>query len=73
MESFTIDLSQVNLVAGENILAVHGLNSSLTSSDFLFDCELTAQVRGDGSSKVIYMPTPSPGIKMGEEWPISAQ
>ena len=65
LESFTIDLSQVNLVAGENILAVHGLNSSLTSSDFLFDCELTAQVRGDGSSRLIYMPTPSPGIKNG--------
>ena len=65
LESFTIDLSQVNLVAGENILAVHGLNSSLTSSDFLFDCELTAQVRGDSSRRLIYMPTPSPGIKNG--------
>lgn len=62
LESFEIDLTEVNLVAGENILAVHGLNSSPTSSDFLFDCELTAQVRGDGSSKLIYMPTPSPGI-----------
>ncbi len=65
LESFTIDLSQVNLVAGKNILAVHGLNSSLTSSDFLFDCELTAQVRGDGSSRLTYMPTPSPGTKNG--------
>lgn len=65
LEPFAIDLTQVNLVAGENILAVHGLNSSPTSSDFLFDCELTAQVRGDGSSKLIYMPTPSPGLANG--------
>lgn len=60
-EPFTIDLSQVNLVSGENILAVHGLNSSPSSSDFLFDGELTAQVSGDGASELIYMPTPSPG------------
>jgi hypothetical protein len=60
LETFTIDLSQVNLVAGENILAVHGLNSNLSSSDFLFDCELTAQVSGGGASELIYMPSPSP-------------
>ena len=65
LEPFAINLTQVNLLAGENILAVHGLNSSPTSSDFLFDCELTAQVRGDGSTKLIYMPTPSPGIANG--------
>lgn len=65
LESFSIDLGQVNLVAGENILAVHGLNSSLSSSDFLFDCELSAQVRGDGTSELIYMPTPSPGTANG--------
>ncbi|MDG2399257.1 MAG: CotH kinase family protein [Akkermansiaceae bacterium] len=65
LELFTIDLSQVNLLAGENILAVHGLNSSPSSSDFLLDCELTAQVRGDGATELIYMPTPTPGIKNG--------
>lgn len=66
LEPFAIELTQVNLVAGENILAIHGLNSSPSSSDFLFDCELMAQVRGDGSSQLIYMPTPSPGIDNGE-------
>lgn len=64
-EPFTIDLSQVSLVTGENILAVHGLNSSPSSSDFLFDGELIAQVSGDGASELIYMPTPTPGSANG--------
>ena len=33
------------LEAGENILAIHGLNSSLTSSDFLIVAELVAELR----------------------------
>lgn len=65
LEPFSIDLGQVGLIAGENILAVHGLNRSASSSDFLFDCELSAVVSGDGSTQLVYMPSPSPGSGNG--------
>ena len=52
-------------MAGTNVLAVHGLNSSASSSDFLFDCELSAQVSGDGSVELIYMTNPTPGAPNG--------
>lgn len=60
LEPFSIDLSQVNLVAGENILAVHGLNRGLSSSDFLFDCELSAQISAAGGEALVYMTPPTP-------------
>lgn len=60
LEPFTVDLSQVNLVSGENILAVHGLNRGISSSDFLFDCELSAQISATGSQSLVYMTPPTP-------------
>ena len=65
LEPFAINLAQVNLVAGTNVLAVHGLNNTPTSSDFLFDCELSAQVSASGSARIIYMPNPTPGAPNG--------
>lgn len=41
-ESFDISAFTSALVAGNNILAIHGLNVSLTSSDFLISFQLTA-------------------------------
>jgi hypothetical protein len=61
LEPFTINLSQVNLVAGQNILAVHGLNRGASSSDFLFDCELSAQLSAAGGQALVYMTPPTPG------------
>jgi hypothetical protein len=62
LEAFPIDLAKVTLVAGTNVLAIHGLNVSLTSSDFLVDCELKATVTpGGGTPEMVYMTTPTPG------------
>ncbi len=61
LEAFSIDLSQVNLVSGTNVLAVHGMNRSAGNSDFLFDCELSAQLSGAGGSANVYMTPPTPG------------
>lgn len=60
LETFSIDLNQVNLVAGENFLAIHGLNRSATSTDFLFDCELSAQVSAEAGTALVYMNPPTP-------------
>ena len=48
-----IDISQYldELLSGDNILAIHGLNQSLTSSDFLISTELDAYT-DDSSSDV---------------------
>jgi len=43
-EVFTLETDGMNLVEGENTLAVHGLNVSLTSSDFYFDISLYAEI-----------------------------
>ena len=64
LEPFTIDLEKVALVAGTNVLAIHGLNLGASSSDFLFDCELEAQVTpAAGGTALVYMPPPTPGGK----------
>ncbi|MBM97937.1 MAG: hypothetical protein CMJ77_02335 [Planctomycetaceae bacterium] len=46
------DITSANLVAGENILAIQGLNQSLTSSDFLILPEIvgTTEIGGRGPS-----------------------
>ena len=45
-ESFDITAHKDQLNAGKNILAIHGLNSSLTSSDMLIVAEIVATDRG---------------------------
>ena len=62
LESFAINLDDVNLEVGTNILAVHGMNRGVSGSNMLFDCELDAQLSpASGSSHLIYMTTPTPG------------
>ena len=66
LEPFVINMDDVTLVAGTNILAVHGLNRSANNSDFLFDCELEAQTTpAGGGSELVYMTTPTPGSENG--------
>jgi hypothetical protein len=43
-ESFLLEPEGVELVEGENTLAIQGFNVSLTSSDFYFDLEMEADV-----------------------------
>ncbi len=43
-ESFKLDPDIFDLVEGENILAIQGFNISLTSTDFLFDIGMKADV-----------------------------
>ena len=63
LEIFTIDVAAANLVAGTNLLAIHGLNRSKNNSDFLFDCELEAEISPAGGAQLVYMATPSPASK----------
>lgn len=68
-QSFAIDHRAANLVAGENILAVHGLNRSSSSSDFLFEAELVAQLSGGESPELLYLLEPTPGSENGRGVP----
>jgi len=62
LEPFAINLDDVNLVAGTNILAVHGMNHGVSGSNMLFDCELDAQLTpASDSSQLVYMAVASPG------------
>ena len=55
--SSAIDL----LISGENVLAIHGLNQGLTSSDLLILPELIGQTRPEGELGYGYLLTPTPG------------
>ena len=55
--SSAIDL----LIPGENVLAIHGLNQGLTSSDLLILPELIGQTRPEGEMGYGYLLTPTPG------------
>jgi hypothetical protein len=50
LESFDMSAGLGYLVAGDNLLAIHGLNSSSTSSDFLVSAELTGTTAADDIS-----------------------
>lgn len=43
-EYYTIDINSLNIVNGENQIAVQVFNTSLTSSDIYFDLEITASI-----------------------------
>jgi len=43
LEQFNLNAAREHLRTGDNILAIHGLNSSITSSDFLISAELEAR------------------------------
>ncbi len=51
LESFNVSASIDALRRGENILAIHGLNESTTSSDFLISLELVAAQRARSSGR----------------------
>ncbi|MGK0187874.1 MAG: hypothetical protein ACI9R3_003665 [Verrucomicrobiales bacterium] len=53
--AFDLSNRRSELIAGENILAIHGLNQSLDSSDFLISPELEGGTVGEGAE--IIQPT----------------
>jgi len=55
----TITLTTNVLVTGTNIIAIHGLNANTTSSDFVFDAQLTVTV--DDQPPTIESRTPPAG------------
>jgi hypothetical protein len=52
LESFDISQYINKLVAGENLLAIQGLNASTTSSDFIFNAQLLADEQSSGGEQV---------------------
>jgi hypothetical protein len=62
LEPFAVNLGDVDLVAGTNILAVHGMNHGVSASEFLFDCELDAQLTpAPDRFPLVYMIVATPG------------
>ncbi|MEZ6119377.1 MAG: FN3 associated domain-containing protein [Pirellulaceae bacterium] len=61
MQNESIDISSFAslLQAGENLLAIHGLNSSANDTDYVLDVALSAVERS--SSAVAYLVPPTPG------------
>ncbi len=57
-EAFALDIGELPLVVGNNVLAIHGLNLPSSSSDFLIRAELVAgstqfpQIQVDGATEV---------------------
>ena len=58
--TFSVDMSQVSLNAGDNLLAIQGMNITLSSSDLLILPELDVLVPAE-SSESLYFTSPSPG------------
>jgi len=55
-----------DLLDGENVLAIQGMASSIGSSDFIIDAELTADVRDTSGGQTLgYFETPTPGEPNG--------
>ena len=54
------------LIEGQNVLAIHGLNASRTSSDFLISPEITAKKTDLNSPKNGFFLVPSPGSLNGK-------
>jgi hypothetical protein len=52
LESFDISQYINKLVAGENLLAIQGLNANTTSSDFIFNAQLLADEQSSGGEQV---------------------
>lgn len=66
-----IDISSARdlLRVGENVLAFHGLNYRLTSSDLLVRPELVAAVQPSGPEVFGYLESPTPGAPNGPIFP----
>jgi hypothetical protein len=52
LESFDISQYMNKLVAGENLLAIQGLNAGTTSSDFIFNAQLLADEQSGSGEQV---------------------
>jgi hypothetical protein len=64
-EFFSLDFAG-SLVAGENILAIHGLNDSVRSSDFLVIPELVGEIQDiSAGPQPGYFEEPTPGAPNG--------
>lgn len=59
---FNIDMSNVTLLTGNNLLAIHGLNVRVGSSDMLCLPELDAVTVTSGGGQPNYFTAPSPGV-----------
>ena len=64
----TIDVSAFRgeLQQGDNVFAIHGLNRSTGSSDFLIDVSLEASATGSGPLSFGYLSSPTPGLPNSE-------
>ncbi len=60
-EDFDITAFKSSLVAGENVLAIHGLNLSSGSSDFLILPEITATIAGNVEEQIGFFKISTPG------------
>jgi len=60
-EDIDFDALVSELLDGQNVLAIHGLNNEAGSSDFLIDCQLMSTRSGDGTPTLAYHTVPSPG------------
>jgi len=58
-EIFSVNVASLNLVAGTNVLAIHGMNETVGSSDVLIYPELDIQVTGGVNDTTGYMSEPS--------------
>jgi len=61
-----------DLQNGANVLAIHGLNSNKSSSDFLIGCQLISNRSGDGTPTLAYQTVPTPGAPGGPGEPALA-
>ncbi|MGJ8725922.1 MAG: lamin tail domain-containing protein [Roseibacillus sp.] len=64
LTNFPIDLGNASFNGGDNLLAIHGLNQTAGSSDFLIQAELVL-TRLASSGAHSYFTTPSPGSANG--------
>src|SRR5439155_12719502 len=64
-ETLNLSSSVGALVNGINVLAIQGLNTSSTNSDFLIRAEITAASVGQRSSTPRYFVVPTPGAING--------
>lgn len=59
--NFNVTSSRDFLQLGQNVLAIHGLNNGIASSDVLVVPQLTARTRSSGNTVLRYFPVPTPG------------
>ena len=66
-ESFMVRDAKTTLRAGANVLAIHGLNDTAASPDFLVQCEVAGVKVGEAAlGRLRYFETPTPGFPNGD-------